>query len=180
MVLAPDGESLFVLGGNHTKTPNPESSVVVPNYDEDQLLPRMPDARGHAAKIRAPGGWIARTDKDGETFELYSAGFRNQYDIAFNADGEMFTFDSDMEWDIGTPWYRPTRIYHVTSGSEFGWRTGTGKFPAWYPDVLPPALDVGPARRPVSSLGSVQSSRSSTRMRSMLSTGPTGRSMRCT
>ena len=34
----------------------------------------------------AVGGWIARTDKDGKSFELYSAGFRNQYDIAFNAD----------------------------------------------------------------------------------------------
>jgi azurin len=144
VVLAPDGESLFVLGGNHTKTPNPETSAVVPNYAEDQLLPRMPDARGHAASVRAPGGWIAQTDPEGKSWRLYSTGFRNQYDVAFNADGEMFTFDSDMEWDSGTPWYRPTRIYHCTSGSEFGWRTGTGKFPAWYPDVLPPTMDIGP------------------------------------
>ncbi len=144
VVLAPDGESLFVLGGNHTAPPNPETSAVVPNYGEDQLLPRMPDARGHARSIRAPGGWIAQTDLEGKSWNLFSTGFRNQYDIAFNADGEMFTFDSDMEWDSGTPWYRPTRIYHCTSGSEFGWRTGTGKFPVWYPDVLPPAMDIGP------------------------------------
>ncbi len=144
VVLSPDGQHLFVLGGNHTKTPNPDSSALRLNYAEDQLLPRMTDARGHARSIRAPGGWVARTDKEGKSFHLYSAGFRNQYDVAFNPDGEMFTFDSDMEWDSGTPWYRPTRIYHVTSGSEFGWRTGTGKFPSWYPDVLPPTLDVGP------------------------------------
>jgi len=144
VVLAPDGENLFVIGGNHTKTPNPDSSALRLNYAEDQLLPRMTDARGHARGVRAPGGWVARTDKEGKSFHLYSAGFRNQYDVAFNPDGEMFTFDSDMEWDSGTPWYRPTRIYHVTSGSEFGWRTGTGKFPEWYPDVLPPTLDVGP------------------------------------
>ncbi len=144
VVLAPDGESLFILGGNHTKIPNPETSAIMLNYAEDQLLPRMPDARGHARNIRAPGGWIAQTDPEGKSWRLYSAGFRNQYDIAFNADGEMFTYDSDMEWDSGTPWYRPTRIYHCTSGSEFGWRTGTGKFPAWYPDILPPTLDIGP------------------------------------
>ncbi len=144
VVLAPDSESLFVLGGNHTQTPKPETSAVIPNYAEDQLLPRMTDARGHARNIKAPGGWIAQTDPEGKSWRLYSTGFRNQYDVAFNADGEMFTYDSDMEWDSGTPWYRPTRIYHCTSGSEFGWRTGTGKFPAWYPDVLPPALDVGP------------------------------------
>ena len=35
------------------------------------------------------------------------------------------------------PWYRPTRINHVTSGSEYGWRTGSGKWSAYYPDNLP-------------------------------------------
>ena len=45
---------------------------------------------------------------------------------------------------MGSPWYRPTRVCHVTSGSEFGWRSGTGKWPTYFPDSLPPALDVGP------------------------------------
>ena len=36
----------------------------------------------------------------------------------------MFTFDADMEWDVGQPEYRPTRINHV-SGGEYGWRWGT-------------------------------------------------------
>jgi len=49
-----------------------------------------------------------------------------------------------MEWDYGTPWYRPTRVNHVVSGSEYGWRTGTGKWPSHYPDSLPPAIDIGP------------------------------------
>ncbi|MEM9282967.1 MAG: plastocyanin/azurin family copper-binding protein [Verrucomicrobiota bacterium] len=144
VVPSPDGEQLFLLGGNKSAVPDPESAAVPLNYGEDQLLPSMIDARGHAKDIEAPGGWIARTDLDGEAFELYSAGYRNHYDAAFNAHGELFTYDSDMEWDLGTPWYRPTRIYHVTRGSEFGWRTGSGKFPAWFPDVLPPALEIGP------------------------------------
>ena len=46
---------------------------------------------------------------------------RNTYDFALNADGEMFVYDADMEWDMGSPWYRPTRVCHATSGSEFGW-----------------------------------------------------------
>ena len=49
-----------------------------------------------------------------------------------------------MEWDYGTPWYRPTRVNHVVSGSEYGWRTGTGKWPSHYPDSLPPTIDIGP------------------------------------
>ena len=41
------------------------------------------------------------------------------------------------------PWYRPTRICHVTSGSEFGWRTGNGKWSPVYPDNLPSILNIG-------------------------------------
>jgi len=29
--------------------------------------------------------------------EIFAGGFRNIYDIAFDAHGELFTFDSDME-----------------------------------------------------------------------------------
>lgn len=144
VLLAPDGKTLYVLGGNHTKIPNPEKSLVPRNYQEDQLLPRMWDAGGHAVGILAPGGWICKTDKDGKTWELFCSGFRNEYDIAFNADGELFTYDSDMEWDIGAPWYRPTRVNHAVAGAEFGWRSGSGKWPAYYPDSLPAAANVGP------------------------------------
>ena len=144
VALGPDGKSLFVVGGNHTKIPKPESSRVPLNWEEDQLLPRMWDAGGHAVGIMAPGGWICRTDPDGKSWELYSIGYRNQYDIAFNTAGELFTYDSDMEWDIGSPWYRPTRVNHATSGSEFGWRSGSGVWPDFYPDSLPATVNIGP------------------------------------
>jgi len=144
IVLSPDGKSLYVCAGNHTDLPNVEESRVPRNWQEDQLLPRMWDAGGHAVGKMAPGGWVCKTDPEGKTFELVSSGFRNEFDLAFNPDGELFTYDADMEWDIGSPWYRPTRVCHVTSGSEFGWRSGTGKWPAYYPDSLPVAVDIGP------------------------------------
>jgi putative heme-binding domain-containing protein len=81
-------------------------------------------------------------------------GYRNQYDIALNPNGELFTFDADMEWDIGLPWYRPTRVCHATAGSEFGWRSGTGKWPAYYPDSLPATIDIGPGSPTGISFGS--------------------------
>ena len=144
VLLSPDGESLYIAAGNHTDLPDVQSSRVPRNWQEDQLLPRMWDAGGHAVGRLAPGGWICRTDPEGKTLELISSGYRNEFDIAFNRQGELFTYDADMEWDIGSPWYRPTRICHVTSGSEFGWRSGTGKWPAYYPDSLPAAVDIGP------------------------------------
>src|SRR6266853_4923312 len=110
---------------------------------EELLLPRQWDAGGHAVGILAPGGYIVRTDPEGKKWELMLAGFRNSYDFDFNTDGEMFTFDSDMEWDWGLPWYRPTRINHCVLGAEFGWRSGTAVWPSYYPDSLPAAVNVG-------------------------------------
>jgi putative heme-binding domain-containing protein len=143
--LSPDGKSLYLVAGNHTDPPEDlDASRLPANWDEDLLLPRQWDARGHARGRLAPGGWIAQVDPDGKTWEVFSVGYRNAYSIAFNADGELFAYDSDMEWDMGAPWYRPTRVTHATSGSEFGWRSGTGKWPEYYVDSLPPLLDIGP------------------------------------
>src|SRR5262249_17442620 len=143
--LGPDGKSIYLVCGNHTLPPERlDASLVLRNWGEDLLLPRQWDANGHARGILAPGGWIARTDPDCKTWEMVSIGYRDVYDIAFNADGDLFAYDSDMEWDMGMPWYRPTRVCHATSGSEFGWRSGTGKWPPYYVDSLPPLLDVGP------------------------------------
>ncbi len=145
IILSPDKKSLFVAAGNHTPLPNAITGSQIPqNWNEDMLLPRRWDANGHAAGILAPGGWICRVDPAGKQWHVYSMGYRNQYDIAFNQEGELFSYDSDMEWDFGSPWYRPTRVCHVTSGSEFGWRSGTGNWPAYYEDSLPPAVDIGP------------------------------------
>ncbi len=143
--LSPDGSSIFVVAGNHTQPPEHIDGSLVPrNWSEDHLLPRQWDANGHARGILAPGGWVAKTDPDGKTWEIESIGYRNSYDMAFNADGELFVYDADMEWDYGMPWYRPTRVSHATSGSEFGWRSGTGKWPVYYVDSLPSMVDIGP------------------------------------
>ena len=143
--LSPDGKSIYVIAGNHTDPPADfDWSRIAPNWSEDHLLPRQWDARGHARGKLAPGGWIAKTDPDGKRWEIVSMGYRNPYDMDFNADGELFAYDADMEWDMGTPWYRPTRVVHATSGSEFGWRSGTGKWPTYFADSLPPICDIGP------------------------------------
>ncbi|HYE19470.1 MAG TPA: hypothetical protein VEA69_13550, partial [Tepidisphaeraceae bacterium] len=138
-----DGK-LYVIAGNFTKPPerlSPNSQFR--NFAEDLLLPRNPDGGGHDPNVMAPAGWIARCDLDGKQFEFLSAGQRNAYDFDFNAFGDIFTYDSDMEWDIGSPWYRPTRILMLTSGGEHGWRNGTGKWPDYYPDSLPAVANTG-------------------------------------
>lgn len=143
VVAGPDG-MIYVMNGNHTKLPE-DTATNSPhrNYQEDFLLPRQWDANGHAVGILAPGGHVLRTDPEGKHWELMLAGFRNSYDFDFNAKGEMFTFDSDMEWDWGLPWYRPIRIIHCVTGGEYGWRSGSSKWPDYYADSLPATLNIG-------------------------------------
>lgn len=143
MVVSPDGQSIYLVAGNHVDVPEMDAYRLPKVWEEDNLFPVIKDPRGHANNRMAPGGWIAKIDPDGKNWELISAGFRNAYDIAFNEAGDLFTYDSDMEWDFGMPWYRPTRICHVTSGSEFGWRTGNQKWSPEYPDNLPATLNIG-------------------------------------
>ncbi len=143
IILSPDKKSLYVVIGNHTDLPAMNSYLLPSNWQEDNILPLITDPNGHAVDRKAPGGWIAHVDSLGQQWELVGGGLRNTFDIAFNERGDLFAYDSDMEWDFGMPWYRPTRILHVTSGSDFGWRTGTGKWSPEYPDNLPALLNIG-------------------------------------
>ena len=141
--LGPDGY-LWVMAGNHTNPPKGLlATSPVKNFAEDQLLPRNPDGNGHATGRMAPGGWICKIDKDGKEWSMHSSGFRNQFDYDWNSDGEIFTYDADMEYDTGVPWFRPTRVNHCISGAEFGWRYGTGKWPEYYADSFGAVINIG-------------------------------------
>jgi putative heme-binding domain-containing protein len=166
VVYGPDG-LLYVAIGNHAwarlgkdAAPNPArlaaNSPLLrwptggmgpdqgrPGSTEDVLLPRLNDANGHAANILAPGGTVWRMDLEGRDVSLVAAGFRNHFDVAFSPDAEMFTFDSDMEWDEGLPWYRAVRACHCTPGADFVWRTGAANTPNYYIDSLPPLYETG-------------------------------------
>lgn len=145
LVPTPDGEAFYLITGNNTTPPTIEASSQTPQvWGEDHLLPSMPDGRGHNRGVLAPGGIVYRVTPDGTEFQAFANGFRNIFDGSVNKDGELFTYDADMEYDFNTPWYRPTRICHVVSGGEFGWRNGAGKRMPFYEDNLPPVLDIGP------------------------------------
>ena len=142
IIPAPDGKHLFVVMGNQTQLPEDYTHSRVPElWGEDQLHPSLQYFMKGAV---APLGHFAQIDPEGKTWEVMSTGFRNQYDAAVNREGELFTYDADMEWDMNTPWYRPTRVNHVIDGSDFGWRTGSGKFMDYCSDTFGTVVDVGP------------------------------------
>jgi putative heme-binding domain-containing protein len=144
LVLGPDGRSIYYMNGNNTKLPVNLEAEIPLAYKEDLLLPRMWPPVGNGRGIYAPAGYTGRTDFDGHRFETFAIGFRNSYRIAFDPNGEMFASDSDTENENGTPWYLPTRVLHVVSAGDYGWRSGSGRWPVDFPDSLPAMADIGP------------------------------------
>lgn len=145
VLLTPDGKGLYLITGNNAVlTETVPTSPVQKLWGDDHLLPRMPDGRGHNRSVMAPGGNVYRVSPDGKEFIQFANGFRNIFDGGVNRDGELFVYDADMEYDFNTSWYRPTRINHVVSGAEYGWRNGAGKYPEFYYDSLPATLNIGP------------------------------------
>jgi len=145
VLLTPDGKGMYLITGNNAVlTETVPTSPVQKLWGDDHLLPRMPDGRGHNRSVMAPGGNVYRISPDGKEFIQYANGFRNIFDGGVNREGELFVYDADMEYDFNTSWYRPTRINHVVSGAEYGWRNGAGKYPEFYYDSLPATLNIGP------------------------------------
>ena len=138
IVLGPDNQIYWVFGNDIEFIEAIDPNSPYRNPQNDWLVPNPHDL-GQDNRV----GHILKMSPDGKQSQVICGGLRNQCDIAFNEDGEMFTFDADMEWDYGTHWYRPIRVNHLVSGGEYGWRWATGKWPTYYFDSLPSNLDVG-------------------------------------
>jgi putative heme-binding domain-containing protein len=142
IIISPDGKSIYVIAGNATKPPEFINSRIPTNWKDDVLLENY--AYGHMSQGKAPGGWVMKMSPDGKNREIITMGFRNPCDFALNRDGELFVYDADMEYDIGSPWYRPTRINHGISGGDSGWRATSKKWREYFPDTVGSVVDVGP------------------------------------
>jgi len=132
ITLGPDG-MIYMMHGDSVSVPDSARRLPSP------VPPLNPgDDRAH--------GHLIRTDAGGTTWEVVAHGLRNPFGIAFNEHGEAFTYDADAEHDMGAPWYRPTRLRHLVSGADYGWRSVTGIWPPYFPDHAdepPNTFDIG-------------------------------------
>jgi putative heme-binding domain-containing protein len=138
----PDGGMAVIVGNNETIADDALDlgSPVLKDKDA-QFLPIFPNF-GNSAREGAHSA-IFDWDSEKKKFHVFAGGNRNAYDFAYNLSGEAFLFDSDMEWDLGTPWYREVRTVHQILYGNYGYRNGSGKYPAYYIDSLPPTREVG-------------------------------------
>jgi putative heme-binding domain-containing protein len=118
-------------------------SVATPAEDVlDLTSPLRPTRRGDAGRE----GYLLRFDRAGREWEIVASGLRNPYGIAARTSGDLFTFDADNEFDMGTPWYRPTRIVQLLEGGDTGYREAGGQWPPRFhdqPENTPPVIDIG-------------------------------------
>lgn len=125
----PDGW-LYLLCGNFAKY-----------QDKPPRLKTSPVKRAVVA------GSVLRFSPDLKQHEVVADGYRNAYDMDWNLDGELFTYDSDNERDVSLPWYEPTRFYHVIPGGHYGWQAPQHatfwKKPSYFPDVVAPLITLG-------------------------------------
>ncbi len=140
VIPGPDGQSIWLVSGDRNGLPG-DRTRTPKLWNRDSLEYPFTDAP-------YCGGWVARADLDGKNLEVVCMGLRNGYDLAFDRQGDLFTFDSDLENDFGLPNYRPTAIRQILSGSDSGWGGRAGEMLwSWKPDweeIQPPILDIGP------------------------------------
>ncbi len=143
LTLGPDGLIYIAHGDDVVLPPGLATNSPLQQMMDDQLMPTRDTQRPPSLRRFAQVGHILQTDRDGSFFRLIAGGLRNPLDVAFNQEGEMFTYDADMERDLGAPWYHPTRVLHLVPGGDYGWRRSMPNLPAYAPDVLRSAVDIG-------------------------------------
>ncbi|QDT12753.1 DUF7133 domain-containing protein [Planctomycetes bacterium K23_9] len=132
LALGPDGKIYSIHG----------DSVGLP-ADANDLTSPLRDARNGK---KTSEGHLIRVDPSNGTVEVVAAGLRNPFGIDFNRQGDVFTYDADAEYDMGSSWYRPTRVSHLVAGGDYGWRGVTKSWPPYFPDHADnarPNLDIG-------------------------------------
>ena len=160
--LKPDGEDGFgkpevvyessggVGHGRNDITVGPDGMLYSIHGDSVDLPPRVADRtspfRNAAFGEPRKEGHLLRIDPDTGKVTIVAVGLRNPFGIDFNPQGDVFTYDADAEYDMGSPWYRPTRVNHLVVGGDYGWRAVTKSWPSYYPDHPDnalPSFDVG-------------------------------------
>lgn len=132
LTLGPDGNVWAIFG-----------DAVFEPESVDKLPPTLPFPT-RVEKTRS--GFAVRFNEDASKLEVMARGLRNPYGIDFNQHGDMFTYDADAEYDMGSSWYRPTRATHVVVGGDYGWRRVTRDWPPYFPDradMPQPTMNIG-------------------------------------
>jgi glucose/arabinose dehydrogenase len=136
LVVSPDEQYIFVNSGSRTGHGEiQDDNGVYPNARDNALTTKVFRIPIKAQNLQLPND-IKKLKSDGY---LYAEGIRNAYDMAFDADNNLFAVvnSSDYDHDEDMFWVRQGRHY------GFPWMMGGIENPQQYPDFLPdPSKDL--------------------------------------
>ena len=123
-----DGEpqKIFHVKSNGEHTANgivkgPDGWIYIMCGNEAGISREHATGPGSPLKTNIVAGALVRVSPDGRQSEVVAHGFRNPYDVDFDARGMAFTYDADGERDHYLPWYAGSRIFDIATGMEHGW-----------------------------------------------------------
>lgn len=143
-------ENLFPLGagehGGHAIRRGPDGELyLIGGNDTDFAATHLNLGGAPVREVEAGALW--RIGQDHRSAQPLAHGFRNPWSFDFDAMGEVFTHDSDVDGDFFLPWYTPTRFYHVAYGGHHGWRLKGWKRgwarPGYYADTVETLAPMG-------------------------------------
>ena len=143
VVLGPDNK-LYVICGNHTDVPEGMAADSPHrNYQEDLLLPRQWDGRGHATGRYAPGGFVVRrATRRASAGSWCWEGSATPTTSPSTPTASCSPLTAIWNGTGACPGIGP--FASITSPAPpSSAASGTGKWPEYYPDSLPAIVNVG-------------------------------------
>ncbi|MEM7232219.1 MAG: HEAT repeat domain-containing protein [Planctomycetota bacterium] len=135
----------FRTGGDHdahTILRGHDDYIYLVTGDGGGARDRVHTTETSSPALRERTASVFRIDPSGKHWECIATGGRNPPNLGLNARGDFFSLDSDMEWHVDLPWWRPVRLNHWMTGSDQGWQ-GVGAYPSYYIDCVPGIHDLG-------------------------------------
>lgn len=113
IAFGPDGKAYLSIGARSDHGENPDNREVI----------------GEVGPLEAG---ILRFNPDGSGLERFAAGLRNPYDLAFDANGQLFATDNGP--DFGPP----ERLHRIVQGGHYGYPyyVGCDQCPTPPPDLV--------------------------------------------
>ena len=150
LALGPDG-LIYSIHGDSVDVPNAQPADRKTEQPADGMIGQIVDRTSPFREARrgekTSEGTLLRTDQGGAEVGiglLPDCGTRSA-SPSISA-GDLFTYDADAEFDMGSPWYRPTRVAAAPVGGRFWLARRNREWPPYYPDHADnalPCLDIG-------------------------------------
>jgi len=118
-------DNLFYVDASHANNGiafGPDGKLYIteghPRQNQVQINPKNKRVRYKGEPVSEWAGTILRADPDGKNIEIFAKGFRNPYDLAFDAQGALYATDNGEDLKQGKP--EGDELNLIEQGGDYG------------------------------------------------------------